>query len=59
MRVGDLVRLNREFFGGDPPADIGLIVRQLVPRRGNMFLILWNDGEVEPFHEDDLEVVCV
>ncbi len=59
MKVGDLVRLNREFFGGDPPADIGLIVRQLIPRRGNMFLILWNDGQVEPFHEEDLEVVCV
>ena len=59
MRVGDLVRPNREFFGGDPPTDIGLIVKQLIPRRGNMFLILWNDGCVEPFHEDDLEVVCV
>ena len=58
MRVGDLVRLNREFFGGDPSADIGLIIRKLRPQRGNLFLILWNDGEIEPFHEDDLEVVC-
>ena len=58
MRVGDLVRLNREFFGGDPPDDIGLIVRVLSPHRGNMYLILWNDGAVEPFHEEDLEAVC-
>ena len=58
MKVGDLVRLNREFFGGDPPADIGLVVRLLEPRRGRMYLILWNDGEVEPFHEEDLEAVC-
>ena len=57
MKIGDLVRLNPEFFGGDPPDDIGLIVRQLDPRRGNMYLILWNDGAVEPFHEDDLEAI--
>ena len=57
MRVGDLVRLNRECFGGDPLEDIGLIVRKLLPHRGDMFLILWNDGCIEPFHEADLEVV--
>ena len=58
MKVGDLVRLNREFFGGDPPEDIGLVVRRLEPHRGNMYLILWNDGAVEQFHEEDLEAVC-
>ena len=58
MKVGDLVRLNREFFGGDPPDDIGLILRKLKPQRGNMYLILWNDGAVEPFYEEDLEAVC-
>tara|TARA_R110000824_G_scaffold31156_8_gene101762 strand:- start:2658 stop:2840 length:183 start_codon:yes stop_codon:yes gene_type:complete len=54
MKVGDLVSLNPEFFGGDPPDDTGLILQRLQPHRGQMFLILWNDGQIEPFHEDDL-----
>ena len=55
MQVGDLVRLNPEFFGGtEIPPDIGIIIKRLQPHRGQMFLVLWNDGNIERFHEEDL-----
>ncbi len=55
MQVGDLVRLNPEFFGGSElPEDIGILVKRLQPHRGEMFLVLWNDGNIERFHEEDL-----
>ena len=60
MKVGDLVKLNSDIFSS--PACfmyIGVIMKKLKPIRGGMFLILWNDGSLEAFHEEDLEAAYV
>ena len=53
MKVGDLVRIKRQFAGPHDPAGYGVIIKSLATHARIMF-----EGVVVPRHKSIIEVVC-
>tara|TARA_B100001250_G_C19422340_1_gene623746 strand:+ start:365 stop:523 length:159 start_codon:yes stop_codon:yes gene_type:complete len=49
MKPGDLVTINLPDC-----TDKGLIIEQVDYRQGSIWLVFWDDGELEPMHQDDI-----
>ena len=56
MKVGDLVYLNKEHFY-EWDENIGIILEMIKTTSGELFLVAWDDGEANWFHEIELEVI--
>jgi len=65
VKVGDLVQISVESIMSGKPQDtvegMGVIVRDQSPmtfgRIGRMVDVLWDDGQIEEHHTDDLVVL--
>ena len=65
MKVGDLVQISVESImsgkGQETVEGFGVIIRDQSPMRppriGRMVDILWDDGQIEEQHTDDLVVI--
>ena len=53
MKVGDLVRIKRQFLGPHDPVEYGVVIEQ---KTGHVNIVF--SGVVVPRHKSMIEVIC-